>query len=42
MESRLTPLVGRRFALPDGTERFLIDEPCLLELTSELGGALIL
>jgi SAM-dependent methyltransferase len=40
MESRFTSLGGRRFALPDGTERFLVDEPYLLELTSGLGGAL--
>lgn len=41
MEGRFTPLGGRRFALPDGTERFLVDEPYLLALTSELGGALL-
>ena len=40
MESRFKPLGGRRFALPDGTERFLVDEPFLLELTAGLGGAL--
>ena len=39
MEGRFTSLGGRRFALPDGTERFLVDEPYLLALTSELGGA---
>jgi len=41
MESRFTSLGGRRFALPDGTERFLVDESYLLALTSELGGALL-
>jgi tellurite methyltransferase len=41
MEGRFTPLGGRRFALPDGTERYLVDEPYLLALTSELGGALL-
>jgi tellurite methyltransferase len=41
MEGRFTPLGGRRFALPDGTERFLVDEPYLLALTSELGGTLL-
>ena len=41
MESRLIPLGGRRFALPDGTERFLVDEPYLVGLTSELGGAFL-
>jgi tellurite methyltransferase len=40
MEGRFTSLGGRRFALPDGTERFLVDEPYLLDLTSGLGGAL--
>ena len=41
MEQRFSPLGGRRFALPDGTERFLVDEPYLLRLTQELGGALL-
>jgi tellurite methyltransferase len=41
MESRFTPLGGRRFALPDGTERFLVDEPYFLALTRELGGAFL-
>src|SRR5262249_45633760 len=27
MEQRVKPLGGRRFALPDGSERFLVDEP---------------
>jgi tellurite methyltransferase len=39
MEQRFSPLSGRRFVLPDGTERFLVDEPYLLRLTEELGGA---
>lgn len=41
MEQRFSPLGGRRFALPDGSERFLVDEPYLLRLTAELGGALL-
>jgi len=41
MEDRVTPRGGRRFRLPDGSERFLVDEPYLLELTAELGGALL-
>jgi tellurite methyltransferase len=41
MEGRFTSLGGRRFGLPDGTERFLVDEPYLLALTSELGGELL-
>jgi tellurite methyltransferase len=41
MESRFTPLSGRRFHLPDGSDRFLVDEALLLELTEELGGELL-
>jgi len=41
MEPRFSPLGGRRFHLPDGTERFLVDEPYILRLTEELGGALL-
>lgn len=41
MESRMTPVVGRRFFLPDGTERYLVDEPYLMELTRKLGGSLV-
>lgn len=41
METRFTPLGGRRFHLPDGSDRFLVDEAFLLELTRELGGELL-
>jgi SAM-dependent methyltransferase len=41
MEDRVTPLGGKRFRLPDGSERFLVDERFLLELTAELGGTLL-
>jgi len=41
MEGRFTLLGGRRFRLLDGTERFLVDEPYLLGLTSALGGDLL-
>ncbi|MEA2692288.1 MAG: hypothetical protein QOJ16_1675 [Acidobacteriota bacterium] len=41
MEHRFTPLGDRRFALLDGSERFLVDEPYLLALTAELGGVLL-
>ncbi len=41
MESRFTPLGARRFRLPDGTERFLVDEPYLLELTSRMRATLV-
>jgi tellurite methyltransferase len=38
MADRVTPLGGGRFRLPDGSERFLVDERSLRELTAELGG----
>ena len=41
MQSRFSPLGNRRFALPDGSERFLVDESYLLRLTAELGGVLL-
>ncbi len=41
MESRMRPLGGRRFLLPDGSERFLVDEAYLMALTAELGGSLL-
>ncbi len=41
MEHRVSPLGGRRFLLPDGTERFLVDEAYLLALSEELGGRLL-
>lgn len=41
MAERMQPLGGRRFLLPDGTERFLVDEPILLGATARLGGLLL-
>lgn len=41
MEGRVRALGGRRFALPDGTERFLVDEAMLMDATSRLGGVLL-
>jgi tellurite methyltransferase len=40
MESRMRPIAGRRFLLPDGSERYLVDEPMLMALTRELGAVL--
>jgi tellurite methyltransferase len=40
MEDRVRRITGRRFLLPDGTERYLVDEPMLLTLTEQLGGQL--
>jgi SAM-dependent methyltransferase len=41
MKERMRPLGGRRFAMPDGTDRYLVDEEMLLELTDRLGGSLV-
>jgi SAM-dependent methyltransferase len=38
MENQLKPIRGRRFLLPDGSERYLVDEALLAKLTVELGG----
>lgn len=43
IESRIVPLAdgSRRHLLPDGTERYLVDEGFLLDRTRRLGGALL-
>jgi tellurite methyltransferase len=41
MEGRFSPLGNGRYTLLDGSERFLVDEPRLLALTAERGGALV-
>ena len=41
MEGRFAPLGNGRFQLPDGSERFLVDEPSLMALTGEFGGELL-
>jgi len=40
LEHRVQRVAGRRFLLPDGTERYLVDEELLLRFTAELGGQL--
>ena len=40
MEKRVKQISGRRYLLPDGSERYLVDEAMLLNLTEELGGQL--
>ncbi|MGH9485583.1 MAG: class I SAM-dependent methyltransferase [Terriglobales bacterium] len=37
IERQCEPIAGRRCKLPDGTERYLVDEPLLGALTSRLG-----
>jgi len=42
LEARVTPLEGhRRYRLPDGTARYLVDEAMLMSLTERLGGKLL-
>jgi SAM-dependent methyltransferase len=40
IEHQVRQISGRRFWLPDGSERYLIDEALLAELTAKLGGKL--
>ena len=41
IEDKIKPLGNRRYDLPDGSERFLVDEGLLVDLTKNLGGKLI-
>ena len=41
LEHQVVPLAGRRFLLPDRSERYLVDEALLLQLTRQLGGELL-
>jgi tellurite methyltransferase len=41
IESQITNAGGRRFLLPDGSERYLVDEALLMRLTKDLGGRLL-
>jgi SAM-dependent methyltransferase len=41
MEDQVKPIAGRRFHLPDGSDRYLVDAARLLDLTGELGGQLV-
>jgi tellurite methyltransferase len=41
IEHQINPIQGRRFLLPDGSERYLVDEALLVRLTGELGGRLL-
>jgi len=40
LEHQVQKIRGRRYLLPDGSERYLVDEPLLVSLTHELGGRL--
>jgi len=41
IEDQVRPIAGRRFWLPDGSQRYLVDEAILVALTEELGGELV-
>jgi tellurite methyltransferase len=41
MERQVKRIAGRRFLLPDGCERYLVDAELLARLTKELGGQLV-
>ena len=41
LEDRVRSVGGRWFALPDGSERYLVDEAMLMDLTDRLGGRLL-
>jgi SAM-dependent methyltransferase len=40
IEQQVQPIAGRWHRLPDGSERYLVDEALLVSLTEELGGTL--
>jgi len=41
IEHQIKRIAGRRHRLPDGSDRYLVDEELLMRLTSELGGTLL-
>lgn len=41
MEDRVRSVGGRRYVLPDGSERYLVDESMLMDVTARLGGRLL-
>lgn len=41
IERQVKHLEGRRYLLPDGSERYLVDEALLMGLTHQLGGELL-
>ena len=40
-ETRVRPLGNRRYIMPDGDERFLVDEAFVMEATARVGGTLL-
>lgn len=41
LEQRVVRVTGRRFLLPDGSERYLVDEALLAKAANDLGGRMI-
>ena len=41
IEQQIRVLNGRRSLLPDGSERYLVDERLLMALTEDMGGELL-
>ena len=41
IEGQVQPIEGRRYRLPDGTDRYLVDAPMLMARTAALGGELV-
>jgi hypothetical protein len=41
LEHQIQRIAGRRFLLPDGSERYLVDEALLTQVVNDLGGQLI-
>lgn len=41
LEDRVERIAGRRFLLPDGSERYLVDEALLAQTADELGGRML-
>ena len=41
LEHQIQQIAGRRFLLPDGSERYLVDEALLTQALNDLGGQLI-
>ncbi|HVY93531.1 MAG TPA: class I SAM-dependent methyltransferase, partial [Bryobacteraceae bacterium] len=41
IENQIQPIGDGRYLLPDGSERYLVDEAKLMKLTKELGGKLL-
>jgi tellurite methyltransferase len=41
IECRIKQISGRRFTLPDGSDRYLVDEEFLVALTESLGGQML-